>query len=95
MRGFFDPGVLNHRIHLERPNETTDLFGGMTISWTHVAAVWAGLQPMAASFRQIAQQTSEEQTHSIVIRYREDVSSGWRINLNQRFFEIESVFDPD
>lgn len=95
MKQVFDPGALNHRMNVEMPLESTDGLGGMNINWMPVATVWTALQPLAAKFRQIAHQKAEEQSHSIVMRFREDISSGWRLVFNHRVFEIDTVFDPD
>ncbi|MDD9910839.1 MAG: phage head closure protein [Ahrensia sp.] len=95
MKGLYDPGALNWRMRLEQPVETADGFGALQTAWTEIGDVWAAMKPVDARFRQIADQTSEVQSHAITIRFRDDVSSGWRMILNQRVFEIDVVFDPD
>jgi len=94
-RSFFDPGALNHRLSLERSLEEPDGCGGLTTSWHSVALIWAKLKSIDPLTTIISQQKQEIGRHRIIIRYRDDVESGWRFLLNDRIFEIVAIHDPD
>jgi SPP1 family predicted phage head-tail adaptor len=42
-----------------------------------------------------AQQMEETAQHRIIIRYRDDVASGWRFVLKERELVIVTLVDPD
>ncbi len=92
---FLDPGRLNHRVQLQSIVETSDGCGGVNVSWTPVADVWANIQPHRTRSEQLAQQQFETLTHKITIRFRPDVKSGWRVQFGPRLFAITTLHDPD
>lgn len=92
---FHDPGALNHRISIESIVETSDGCGGVAVSWAPVAEVWASIRPLRQRVFEQALQQEEEQTHKITLRFRDDVSSGWRFASDGRIFEVISATDPD
>ena len=91
----FDPGELGHRLTLQSAVETIDDDGVVAHDWHSVADVWARLSPLSVERRLLAQQHQEELTHEVVIRYREDVASGWQFRLGDRSFSILHLHDPD
>ncbi len=91
----FDPGALNHRFVLESLTETPNGLGEMNQSWQVVADVWGTLGPAKPTSNQLAQQRQEMLTHEIVLRFRPDIMSGWRLREGVRTFEIITVHDPD
>ncbi|MEL6751338.1 MAG: phage head closure protein [Pseudomonadota bacterium] len=94
-RVFRDPGQLSHRFVLEALSEQSDGFGTLTETWAEVADVWGALRPLTAKVRLLAQQRDEETTHRVILRFRTDVASGWRLRMGYRHFRIETVIDPD
>ena len=92
---FMDAGMLKHRVTLERLVETPDLGGGLTITWNEVTTIWASIESVRAAMRNLAQQSRETVTHRIILRYRDDVASGWRFRKGNRTFRIITVHDPD
>ena len=92
---FFDPGALSQRVTIQSMVETADGCGGVTVSWPAVATVWAAIMPVRGSSKELAQQRTESMKHKVSLRYRDDVSSGWRISHDNRNFEILNVYDPD
>jgi SPP1 family predicted phage head-tail adaptor len=92
---FRDPGQLSHRFDLESLAEVADGFGGLTRTWTVMAQIWGALRPLSAKAQQLAQQRDEETTHRVVVRFRDDIASGWRLRMGYRTFRIETVIDPD
>ena len=92
---FFDPGALNHRLSLESIAEAPDGCGGVTVSWQQVAEIWGRLRPRTVKSALEAQQLVETASHTITMRYRSDVTSGWRFTKDGRTFVIITVTDPD
>lgn len=92
---FLDAGRLKHHIALERPVETPDGSGGVTITWSEVASLWAAIEPVGAAMRNLAQQSSETITHRITVRFRNEIASGWRFKKATRTFRIITIHDPD
>jgi SPP1 family predicted phage head-tail adaptor len=90
-----DPGLLRHRVGLERPQGTSDGSGGETIAWTPVATLWARIDPIGATESAIAGHLTTMATHKITIRWRDDVVGGMRIVFRGRHFRVRAVFDPD
>jgi len=90
-----DPGLLRHRVAVERPVETPDGAGGTTIAWEPVATLWARLDPIGASERTVAAHLSAVATHKVTFRRRDDVTGGMRILYRDRRFRVLAVFDPD
>lgn len=86
-----DPGTLDSRFDLERIVEDPDGQGGMTVSWELVARVWGSLTLRVQRSTELAQQIEEINLHQIIIRFREDVSSGWRFQKDNRIFLIKMV----
>ena len=92
---FFDPGELRHALHIEAAIETPDGMGGFDVTWTDVALVWAQIQQAKNRVEDFAARKLEEVTHTITIRFRDDVQAGQRFNSTGRIFRILSVNDID
>ena len=92
---FIDAGLLKHRLVLEQVIETSDGSGGAIITWSEVATLWASIDSVHAAMRHLAQQSKEAITHRITMRFRGDISSGWRFRKGNRIFKIITVRDLD
>lgn len=92
---FYDPGALNHLFQLEQIVETPDGCGGTDVSWLTVSQVWGRLIPRRVRTSEIAQQQTEHLLHDVVLRFREDIKSGWQLRMDERVFKIDTVHDPD
>lgn len=92
---FIDPGALRTELVLEAAQLAGDGAGGHVETWHEVTRVWARLEPVSASARFGADQTLEEVTHRVTLRFREGVASGMRFFRQGRIFEIVTVHDPD
>lgn len=90
-----DPGRRRYEFALQQASRTSDGMGGHTESWTTVAIVFAGIEPVAAKSAFGADQRLETVTHRITIRARDDVRSGMRFVKSGRIFEILTIHDPD
>ncbi len=90
-----DPGEMRTELVLEQATPTPDGAGGFTETWSEIAAVFARLQPIVVRERFGADQTLEEVTHRVTIRYRPDVASGMRFVMGDRVLSILTVHDSD
>jgi len=88
-------GALSRRVGLERPDRTEDSGGGAVVDWASVATVWASVisagQGRDASLGGAASRIS----HRLRIRWRSDVTPGWRARLGERTLRIEAAVDRD
>ena len=81
-------GIYNRQIELQAPMKTPDGMGGFAVIWVAVATVWAKISTLRSDEALIAMQTTGTAIHNIVIRYRTDVKSSWRIKYGNRYFNI-------
>jgi SPP1 family predicted phage head-tail adaptor len=91
--GGSSPGRLRHRVMLEAATRTADGAGGVTLTWSTVASLWAEIVPLKAEERAVGEGEGDLTLHRIVIRKRDDVSTGDRFTLGARAFRIRSVTD--
>ena len=90
-----NPGDLRTELGLEQMTPVPDGAGGFGESWTEIATLFARLEPVAARQTFGADQTLEEVTHRVTMRFRPDVASGMRLVQGTRTFLIVTVHDPD
>ncbi|MGV8936009.1 MAG: phage head closure protein [Allorhizobium sp.] len=91
----FDPGAMTARLALEAPVETADGQGGVTVTHSPVAAVWARIEQQQLSLDERAGGEIVRITHHIWIRRRSDIFAGMRFSKGVRVFVIKAFFDPD
>jgi SPP1 family predicted phage head-tail adaptor len=89
-----EAGRLRHRVAIERFEVTQDpVTGAVTESWTEIAKVWAGIEPL--SVREFVQSAAgqSEVTARITIRNR-DILATDRITHRGAVYNIRGVL-PD
>jgi SPP1 family predicted phage head-tail adaptor len=86
--GGLGPHELSRRITLERPEKVPDGGGGFTSTWVVVATVWAKISTLRSDEAIIAMQTTGTAIHNIVIRFRTDVKTSWRIGYAGKYYNI-------
>ena len=82
------PHELKNRVTLEYPSKVPDGGGGFTSSWVVAATVWAKITTLRSDEAIIAMQTTGTVIHNIVIRFRTDIKSSWRIGYAGKFYNI-------
>lgn len=92
---FLDPGALRTELDLQMPIRSEDALGGGDLSWMTVATVFGLLEPVGATQFFRSEQDVEVATHTIIIRYRDGVTSGMRFAKGNRTFQISTVADVD
>jgi len=95
MGSALEPGMLNARLVLERPEETPDGQGGAAVSFIAMASLWAHIEPVAAKADEAAGTLRVTVTHRIRLRWRGDLAGGMRLRKGERLFEIRAFCDPD
>lgn len=88
-------GQLNKRITLQAKGKVPDDYGGVTVTWTDIATVWAALWAKSGIEKSLSMQETMTITHQIRIRYRSAFSQAWRIKFGNRFFNIISIKNPN
>ena len=86
--GGLGPHELSKRITLERPEKVPDGGGGFTSTWVVAATVWAKITTQRSDEAIIAMQSTGTAVHNIVIRFRTDVKSSWRIGYSGKYYNI-------
>ncbi len=92
---FIDPGILRTELVLEDCQRVDDGLGGFTETWAQTDSAFGMIEPLRAEFRFGADQTLEEVTHQITLRWRAGVASGMRLRKGARIFDVVTVSDPD
>ena len=95
MGSSLEPGMLNARLVLERPEETPDGQGGATVSLIAMASLWAHIEPVATKADEAAGTLRVTVTHRIRLRWRDDLAGGMRLRRGGRLFAIRAFRDPD
>lgn len=88
------PSTLNKRITIEENVTTSDGAGGFTSSWATFATVWAEIKPVSTDEKFTSMQVKNTVTHSVTIRYTENLKESMRINYDSRIFKIISIVNP-
>jgi len=95
MARFQLPSGMGHRLTLQSRTEAVGASGELDTNWSTVATIWGAFTSSDIQRREEAQQMLEIAQHQIVIRYRDDVASGWRFLIEGREISILTVLDPD
>jgi SPP1 family predicted phage head-tail adaptor len=90
-----DISKMRHRITIQKDDGTGNDGGGNVVAnWVDVATVWAQITPMSADIRQ-AGQDMQQLTHTVKIRYRNDVNHAMRFLFNNRVLDIKHIKNVD
>lgn len=91
----FDIGALRSHVALQSPQEVDDGSGGVTVSWANVATVWADVSAISMREASVAGHLDGVVTHRVRLRFREDVSGGWRVLYGERTLRVLATRDAD
>lgn len=89
-------GRLNQRIAFQRRTESLDGYGEDRGTWSALATVWAGVEPVSGREYFASQQTQSDVTTKIVCRYSSEVSGVTvkdRILHGTAYYDIRSIID--
>ena len=88
-------GKLNKRVTLQAPAMASDGMGGFNVTWFDQASVWAAIWPTSASEQIQTEKPTMTISHRIRIRYRSVLNPEWRIKFGNRYFNIDSIINPN
>ena len=97
-----NPGSLNKRVSVFKPDpESSDGAGGREndwatkAGWIKVCNLWASIRPAGERAVTFAGQMGVEITHTVLIRYRDDISEANVIDFNGRKLDIRTMRNFD
>lgn len=88
-------GRLRHQISIQIKTTVSDGMGGFTATWGDETTVWAEIDPPKGREFFASGQTQSEITTRIRIRYLSGVTPAKRVRFKSRYFDINSVVNPD
>lgn len=87
----YHAGQLDDWVTLRAPAARSTQYGSGPIPYTDVARVPALVEPLQGRDLVYASQTQSLATHKVVIRWRGDIASTWRIFWEGREMEIDGI----
>lgn len=78
---------------LQEEIRVPDGIGGYTRSWQDVVELWAEIKPISGNEKLLGNKIQPEVTSKLILRYRNDVTSGMRFLLGDRVFNIRYVIN--
>jgi SPP1 family predicted phage head-tail adaptor len=88
-------GKLRHRIVLQSKVETRGAAGGVVSTWETQDTVFGAIEPLSGKEYLSIQQTQNEASVRIVIRYNASVDATWRAVNGGRAYDIQAVINDD
>jgi SPP1 family predicted phage head-tail adaptor len=87
------PGDLNRRLVLLAPVETADGAGGVTVTYTTAAMLWAQVTPLTSKADVAADSLGGAVRYRIVVRRRGDVTTRHQFQDGARVYRVLTVND--
>jgi SPP1 family predicted phage head-tail adaptor len=88
-------GKRRHRVTIQQQTPTPDGQGGSTLVWSTFATVWTELVVTSAHERVFSQQVQYQRSHSMTIRYLEDLNTNMQCLFDGRTFQIKGIRPKD
>lgn len=90
-------GRLRHRVVVERATDGTDAYGDQVQTWTTLATVWAGIEPLSGREYLSAAHIQADVSTRIVMRGIPGVTltPKDRIRYGARLFDIKQIVDQN
>tara|TARA_R100000773_G_C4221020_1_gene119849 strand:+ start:1661 stop:1987 length:327 start_codon:yes stop_codon:yes gene_type:complete len=88
-------GRMRYPVTLQSPTVTRDAGGGLTESYTTLATLFADIRPVSGSEKYRQGKLQESVTHEIIVRYRSDIATNYRIVYESRNFNIRNIRNID
>ena len=91
-------GKLRHRIAIQAKTLTTDAYGGPVETWTDIpgmSSIPASVESLSGRELANAQTVNAETTTKITMRYLSGVIPANRIMFEGKFYNLQSVIDPE
>ena len=88
-------GKRRHRGILQSRVETRGAAGGYVTTWSTEATVWISIEPLSGSEYTAIQQTQNEASVRITMRYYSGLDETWRVVNGGRAYDIVAVLNDD
>lgn len=85
------PGLLRHRITLQKQVKEQDELGQLYENWEDLATVWARVEDSSAKEELEAQREVEATNGTVLLRYRRDVDHTMRFIFDGLIYDIKTV----
>ena len=86
-------GALRDRVALSRKQQVAEADGGQSVLFMPLATVWARVHARASGRTGFADARGARATHTVVMRFRTDLSAGDRVTWRGRALEVLSAED--
>lgn len=84
-------GAKRERIKFYRPTRAPDAHGGTPPTWSFVREVWGGIRKLSDAAAMTAGALRGNVSHSVTVRYRNDIKPGWRVLVDQGEAQFDGV----
>ena len=88
-------GRLRHRVSIQTQSTTLDSYGEPSDSWSTDDTVWAAIEPVSGSERDIGEGLAGIVSHRVIVRYLSGLTPKSRILFGSRVLGITSILDQD
>jgi SPP1 family predicted phage head-tail adaptor len=88
-------GRLRHQLILQSQVETRDPTGGVTITWQTQDTVFGGIEPLSGREYTAIQQTQNEASVRIIMRYHSTIEASWRVLNEGKSYAIQSIINEN
>ena len=88
-------GRLKHRVSIQTQSTTLDSYGEATGSWTTDDTVWAAVEPVNGSEKDIGEGMASVVSHRVILRYFSGLTSKSRLLFGSRVLGIESIINHE
>ena len=88
-------GALGDRVSLQRRVDISELEGGTSHAFMTVSTLWARVRALSARLLMAGDGRAAQASHSVVLRFRSDVSVGDRFGWRGRWLEVVGTEDLD
>jgi SPP1 family predicted phage head-tail adaptor len=83
--------MLRHPITIQRQVKVKNDSGGQDITWVNHKSMKAQVKPKSGRERMYGMQLESPLTHTIIIRYADDILTVDRVNFNGRLMQVRAV----
>lgn len=84
-------GMLRHPIIIQRQVKVKNDSGGQDITWVTHKSMKAKVKPKSGRERVYGMQLESPLTHTVIVRYTDDILTVDRVNFNGRLMQIRAV----
>ena len=88
-------GTLRHKITIQSQTSSTDSYGEPSDTWASGNSVWASIEPLSGTEKDVGEGLVGIVDTKIIIRYDSSATPKKRLLFGSRVFGIEAVINHD